>query len=182
MFKFTNTFNVRRLTQEDFEEVSTRTVNGYKETEYRLCDKFDDENLSVVAVVADDFVSYTISYQDSDKNDVFFTEEDSFEQALDAFNDWRVEMFTSLSFLPNQGRIVWSREQYITRERIQKIESDLNTLCRNLQNDSANYNWEHTDFYLLDTAAFTIKAIAYIADRKQDRIDELEKQLNLRSE
>lgn len=99
---FTNELVLRPLMIDDFEIKSERKGNGFEETTYKLRDEFDDDNLAVYCYTTDSGSNYTLSYQDSDHNDVFFGAADSFEDVLRFFRDWRAEMCTRLLFLPNK--------------------------------------------------------------------------------
>lgn len=170
---FTTKFNIRHLDEGDFEVKEVRQTDRFTEKEFVLCDRFDvNGKLSVVEFSDAEGSTYSLEYCDADGSDLFYTDSDSFANVLESFNAWRTEMYLDLSLLPNASLITAGRTQFITRERIEYIQAKLRDMLNGM-------NEKSLDFITLEEAIFLIKAIWYISDRKQDRIDQLEKQIGV---
>lgn len=97
MEDFTRNIKLRALQVSDFVKVENN--------KYELPENFELEGKLVVErMEGKNWYSYYLEYTFDD--DAIFTQfEDSFEEVLEVFNDWRMKMYSDLLFLPDNKTI-----------------------------------------------------------------------------
>lgn len=113
MEDFTRNFNLRALSVSDFVKVENN--------KYELPENFELEGKLVVErMEGKNWYSYYLEYTFDD--DAIFTQfEDSFEEVLEVFNDWRMNIYADLLLLPD--------DETVSIE-MRKGDKELETRCK----------------------------------------------------
>jgi hypothetical protein len=110
MEDFTRNITLRALSVSDFVKAQERESHNYIDATYKLSDDFEVEGvLEVYSHCNCDhnhkgMNTFWLTYE-TDEDIVYRTDADTFEDVIEAFNDWRMKMYSDLLFLPDNKTI-----------------------------------------------------------------------------
>lgn len=107
MEDFTRNINLRALSVSDFVKVKEiQYDDSFVDITYKLSDQFElNGSFEIFHHTNNKSINgFWLEYR-IDEEDMFNCEADTFEEVLEAFNDWRMKIYSDLLFLPDNKTI-----------------------------------------------------------------------------